>query len=247
MEIFQIVFYQPIYNLLLWFYDVLPFGGIGLAIIAVTLLIKGLLFPFTFKMLKSQRAMQEIQPKIAEIREKYKDDREKMAMELMSVYKDNNVNPMASCLPLIIQLPIFWALYRALRDGVTEIDPELLYSFVPNPGTVESMFLGINLAEISITLAVLAAIAQYFQVKRTMARRPVKEVAKKPGAKDEALMANMTKMMLYFIPAMTLMIGVTSMPGGVMLYWLATTFLTVLLYTIFLPKQTPEKEGEVTE
>ncbi len=244
MGIFNVVFYQPIYNLLVYLYDVLPFGGIGLAIIIVTILIKGILFPFTFKMLKSQRAMQEIQPKIAAIREKYKDDREKMAMELMEVYKENNVNPMASCLPLLIQLPIFWALYRALRDGVGEIDPELLYSFVPNPGAIESMFLGINLAEVSIILAVLAAIAQYFQVKRTMAARPIKEVAKKEGAKDEALMANMNKMMLYFLPAMTLVIGMTSLPGGVMLYWLATTFLTVILYSIFLPKKKEEKAAE---
>ncbi|MBT4857192.1 membrane protein insertase YidC [Candidatus Uhrbacteria bacterium] len=242
MGIFQVVFYHPIYNLLIFLYDVMPFGGIGIAIILVTLLIKGILFPFTFKMLKSQRAMQEIQPKIAEIRKTYKDDREKMAEKLMEVYKDNNVNPMASCLPLIIQLPIFWALYRALRDGVREIDPELLYSFVSNPGEIQSMFLGIDLAEVSITLAVLAAIAQYFQVKRTMARKPIKEVAKKEGAKDENMMANMNKMMLYFIPGMTLVIGVTSMPGGVMLYWLATTFLTLILYSIFLPSKPEEKQ-----
>lgn len=241
MEFFHIVFYQPIYNLLVLLYDVLPFGGIGLAIIIVTLIIKGIVFPFTFKMLKSQRAMQELQPKIAAIREQYKDDREKMAVELMEVYKENNVNPMASCLPLIIQLPVFLALYRALRDGITSIDPAQLYSFVPNPDTIETMFLGINLAQVSIPLAILAAIAQYFQVQRTMSQRPVKEVQGQDGAKDEAMMANMNKMMKYFLPAITLMIGVTSLPGGVMLYWLVTTFLTVVLYSIFLPKH---KEGK---
>lgn len=236
MEMFHIVFYQPIYNLLVWLYDVLPFGGIGLAIIIVTLLIKGVLFPFTFKMLKSQRAMQELQPKIAEIREKYKDDKEKMAAELMEAYKENNVNPMASCLPLLIQLPIFWALYRVLTDGLQSIDPAELYGFVAHPGTIDTMFLGINLAEISIILAVLAGIAQYFQVTRTMSQRPAKEVAKSSGAMDEAMMANMNKMMKYFLPGMTLVLGLTSLPGGVMLYWLATTFLTVVLYNIFLPK-----------
>lgn len=248
MQLFHVIFYQPLYNLLVFFYDVLPWGGIGLAIIIVTILVKGILFPFTFKSLKSQRDMQLIQPKIAEIREKYKDDREKMAQELMSVYKDNNVNPMASCLPLLIQLPIFWALFRVLQDGINQIDPTILYSFVPNPGVIETMFLGIiDLAKISIPLAILAAIAQYFQVKKTIARRPAKEIAKKPGAKDEAMMANMNKMMLYFMPLITLVIGVTSLPGGVMLYWLATTFLTLVLYTIFLPNKKEEKKEEAAD
>ena len=182
--------------------------------------------------------MQELQPKIAKIREEFKEDKEKMAQELMAVYKDNNVNPFSSCLPLLIQLPIFFALFRVLRDGIVEVKADMLYSFIPAPDIIDSMFLGmIDLAEVSIPLAVLAAIAQYFQVKRTMAQKPAKEVKKSSGAMDENMMANMSKMMLYFMPAITLVIGVTSLPGGVMLYWLSTTFLTIVLYSIFLPKK----------
>lgn len=237
MELFYTVFYEPLYNLLVFFYDLFPAGGIGLAIILVTLVTKGILFPFTFKSLQSQRSMQELQPKIAKIREDYKDDKEKMAQELMSVYKDNNVNPFSSCLPLLIQLPIFFALFRVLRDGMVEVKADIIYSFVPVPEVIDSMFLGlIDLSQISIPLAVLAAIAQYFQVKRTVAQKPAKEVKGKSGAMDENMMANMNKMMLYFMPVVTLVIGVTSLPGGVMLYWLSTTFLTIVLYSIFLKK-----------
>lgn len=244
---FYTIFYEPLYNLLVFFYDLFPSAGIGLAIILVTLLIKGILFPFTFKSLKSQRSMQELQPKIAKIREELKDDKEKMAQELMAVYKDNNVNPFSSCLPLLIQLPIFFALFRVLRDGITEVKADMLYSFIPAPDVIDAMFLGmINLAEVSIPLAVLAAIAQYFQVKKTMAQKPAKEVKGSSGAMDEGMMANMNKMMLYFMPAITLMIGVTSLPGGVMLYWLSTTFLTLVLYSIFL-KAPKEEEGKVVE
>jgi len=245
--LFYTIFYEPLYNLLVFFYDLFPSAGIGLAIILVTLLIKGILFPFTFKSLKSQRSMQELQPKIAKIREELKDDKEKMAQELMAVYKDNNVNPFSSCLPLLIQLPIFFALFRVLRDGITEVKADMLYSFIPAPDVIDAMFLGmINLAEVSIPLAVLAAIAQYFQVKKTMAQKPAKEVKGSSGAMDEGMMANMNKMMLYFMPAITLMIGVTSLPGGVMLYWLSTTFLTLVLYSIFL-KAPKEEEGKVVE
>ncbi len=165
-----------------------------------------------------------------------------MAQELMSVYKNNHVNPLASCLPLLIQLPIFIALFRVLQDGLGAVNADILYSFIPNPEIMNTMFLGlIDLTVVSIPLAVLAAFAQYFQAKQTMARKPVKEAVGKPGTQDEQMAANMSKMMLYFIPVMTLVIGVTSLPAGVMLYWLATTFLTVAMYSIFIPKQ---KEGK---
>ncbi|MCH8049348.1 membrane protein insertase YidC [Patescibacteria group bacterium] len=238
MQWFTIIFEQPLYNLLVWLYINLPGADIGLAIIVVTVIIKGVLFPLTFKSLKSQREMQEIQPKIQELRQQYKDDKERMAKELMSVYKDHNVNPLASCLPLLIQLPIFIALFRVLKDGLGEVNADLLYAFVPNPGMIDAVSLGfINLAEIFIPLAILAAAAQYFQAKLTIAQRPPKTVRKEKAAMDENMMASMNKMMLYFMPVITLVIGVTSLPGGVMLYWFVTTALTAVLYSIFLKKK----------
>jgi YidC/Oxa1 family membrane protein insertase len=240
MGFFFTVFYQPFYNLLVWLYVVMPVASIGIPIIVTTLLIKGALFPLTFRSLKSQKEMQEIQPMIKEIREKYKDDKEKQAQELMAVYKNHNVNPLASCLPLLIQLPIFLALFRVLQEGLGEVKGDILYTFVQNPETINTMFLGIDLAQVSVPLAILAAIAQYFQAKQTIARRPAKEIRNKEGAKDEDMMAQMNKMMIYFMPIITLTIGVTSLQGGVMLYWLATTFLTIILYKIFLKK--PKEE-----
>lgn len=236
MGFFFVTFYQPLYNLLVGLYAVLPVESIGIPIILVTLLIKGVLFPLTFKSLKSQRTMQEMQPRIKAIREEFKDDKEKMSKELMAVYKEHNVNPLSSCLPLLIQLPIFFALFRVLQDGLTEVNPDFLYSFVPNPGVINSMFLGIDLAAISIPLAVLTAIAQYFQAKQTMSKRPAPAVRNKEGAKDEDMLASMNKMMIYFIPAISLIVGSTSLQGGVMLYWFSTTLLTFVLYAIFLPK-----------
>ncbi|MBU1126417.1 MAG: YidC/Oxa1 family membrane protein insertase [Patescibacteria group bacterium] len=247
-EIYTTILFQPIYNLLVFFYDTLPFHDIGIAIILVTLIVKGILFPLTFKSLKSQKEMQEIQPKIKEIQAKYKDDKEKLASELMAVYKNHNVNPLASCFPLLIQLPIFIALFQVLRTGLGEVQGDLLYSFVSNPGAIDPMFFGfIDLSVISIPFAILAAIAQYFQAKKTMARRPAKEVRSSAGAQDEDMMANMNRMMLYFMPIMTLVIGCTSLPGGVMLYWMATTVLTIVLYSIFLPKKKDLEDNKSKE
>lgn len=243
MNILFVVFYQPVYNLLVFLYDVLPVDSIGIPIILVTLLIKGVLFPLTFKSLKSQRAMAEIQPRIKKIREEYKDDKEKMAQELMAVYKEHNVNPLSSCLPLLIQIPIFLALFRVLRDGLGQVNPDFLYGFVSNPGAINTMFLGIDLAAVSIPLAILTAVAQYFQAKQTVARRPAKDVRDKEGAKDEDMLASMNQTMIYMIPAISLIAGVTSLQGGVMLYWLSTTVLTYILYAIFLPHKKKEKEN----
>ncbi len=241
MGFFTIAFYQPIYNLLAWLYQVLPGGDIGVSIIVITVLVKGALFPLTFRMLKSQKQMQELQPKIKEIREKYKDDKEKLAAEMMTIYKDNKVNPFASCLPLLIQLPIFIAIYRVLRDGLGAVDESLLYSFVSNPGEFEAMFIGlIDLGAIFIPFGIVAGLLQYVQAKQTLARKVAKEVDKSSGAMDEKMTENMGKMMLYFMPAFTLMLSF-SLPAGVMLYWMTTTLLTIILYHVFLGDKKKQK------
>lgn len=235
---FYVIFYQPIYNLLVWFYDVIPGADMGLSIILVTVVIKGLTFPLTYKSLKSQKDLQEIQPKIEALKEKYKDDKESQAKELMAVYKEHKVNPLASCLPLLIQLPIFIALYQVLRDGIGSVKAEVLYPFISSPGTVDAMFLGIiDLAKISIPLALLAGAAQYFQAKEMISQRAPSAVRKDPPAKDEDMLAAMNKSMLYFMPVMTIFIGTTSLPAGVMLYWCVTTVLTWLMYKMVLGKK----------
>lgn len=237
-NIFNILLSQPIYNLLVFFYDTLPIQDIGISIILVTFVVKGILFPLTFRSLKSQKEMQEIQPKIKEIREKYKNDKEKQAQELMNVYKEHKVNPLASCFPLLIQLPIFIALFQVLRKDLSIVQSDWLYSFIANPITMDPMAFGIiDVAKVSVPLAILAAIAQYFQAKQTMAKRPIKSVRSSAGAQDEDMAASMNKMMLYMMPVMTLVLGSTSLPAGIMLYWTATTVLTLVLYAIFLPKK----------
>lgn len=240
-NIFFTILYQPLYNLLVLLYDFIPGGGLGLAIILLTILVKGALLPLTFKSLKSQKELQEIQPRIAEIKEKYKDEKEVMAKELMSVYKNHNVNPFASCLPTIVQLIVFIALYQVLRDGITTVDAETLYSFVGNPGAMSPMFLGIDLAKISIPLAIIAAGAQYFQARQMVTRRPPKAARAGVASLDEDMAATMNRMTVVMLPLMTLLIGVTTLQGGLTLYILVSTLITFGLFHFFLGK--PAKDG----
>ncbi len=245
-QLFTTVLLQPILNLLIWLYNVIPGQDIGIAIILLTIVVKLVLYPFTIAQIKQQRAMQELQPKIDEVRSRLKDNKEEQAKELMALYAREKVNPAASCLPLLVQLPVFIALYRALRIGLTSESLSLLYRFVANPQHVDPRFLGLmDLTKPSYVLAIAAAIVQFIQTRQIMKppaatiTQPPAEVAKTTGAKDESMAAVMNKQMMYTMPIVTAVVGFT-LPGGLTLYWLVMNVLTVLQQW-WLMKKTPPK------
>ncbi len=244
MQIFYTILYQPLFNLLVWLYDVLPGGDIGVAIIVLTIIIKVILLPLTIKSMKSQKALQGLQPKIDALKKEYGDKKDEMAKAMMALYSKEKVSPFSSCLPMLVQLPILFALYRVLRDGLDSVGLETwLYPFVANPGFIDPVFIGlVDLSSRSIPLAVAAGIVQFFQARMLMGKKPPKEVEGKKGAKDEGMMASMNRSMLYFMPVMTVVIG-SSLPGGLALYWLAVNLITVLMQFIFLRKKGDEQAG----
>lgn len=247
MGIFHTVLYEPLFNLLIWLYDVLPGGDIGFAIIAISILLKLALWPLSRTSLSSQKRLQELQPQLAEIKEKNKDNKEALAKEMMELYKEANVNPLSSCFPLLIQLPILFALYAVLRAG---FNPEALvdlYPFVANPGTIDPMFLGsINLENSNIPMAVIAGFFQFIQTKMLMTNRAPKDIRNKKGAKDEDMMAAMNKSMVYFMPIITVVIG-ASLPGGLVLYWIVVNLFSILQqYLIFNKKKEDKPKSDDT-
>ncbi|MBU1348650.1 YidC/Oxa1 family membrane protein insertase [Patescibacteria group bacterium] len=245
-SLFTSIIVQPILNLLVWLYDVVPGNDLGVAIIILTILVKVVLYPLTMAQIKQQRALQAIQPKIEEIRKRLKDDKEAQAKELMDLYRVEKVNPASSCLPLLIQLPIFIGLYTALRDGLGSHGLELLYPYVANPGTIKTLMFGIvDLAKPNYVLAVLAGGVQFWQSwqilrKPSSAAPPPVEVQGKEDAKDEGMAAAMNKQMMYMMPIVTVFIGI-SLPGGLTLYWLVMSLLTVAQQALFLRRPTPPK------
>lgn len=224
--------FRPILNLLIWLYGSLPVTDLGLSIILLTIFVKLILYPLTKAQLAQQQAMQSLQPKIADIRKRLKDDKEAQAKELMELYRREKVNPASSCLPLLIQLPVFIALYQALSVGLHSESLDVLYTFVPNPGTVNTMWLGVlELGQPSYLLAILAAGVQFWQSrlmfkKPGVSKRPPEEVREDSGAKDEDMTAMINKQMMYMMPLLTLFIG-TQLPGGLALYWFVMSALTV--------------------
>src|SRR6266850_5467507 len=118
MNIFDTIVYQPILNALLWLVKELPNHDLGLAIIIVTLAIKGIFYLPSLSAIRASRALQTLQPRLKELQERYKNDREALAREQMKMYRESKVNPLSSCLPLLIQLPFLYALYRVFFNGL---------------------------------------------------------------------------------------------------------------------------------
>lgn len=233
LALYQALLYQPILNLTVGLYDFL-FHDFGLAIVALVVIVRGALWPLTHRSLQSQKAMMDLQPKIKAVQEKFKDDKEEQAKAMMALYAENKVSPFSSCLPLLVQLPLFIALYNVLSAGLKSEHLDQLYSFVPNPGLISTMAFGfLDLSKASVAVAVLAAGAQFLQAKM-MQRKDVKVHAE--GSKDEDAMAMMNKQMLYMMPAMTLFIG-WKLPAGLTLYWLLTNLAMVAQQKVaFKPK-----------
>ena len=219
MNIFSLLYneiiYRPLFNGLIFLYNVIPGHDLGIAIIVLTIVIRIILYPLNQKAIKSQKEMQVIQPKIKEVQQKYKDDKEKQGRALMELYKEHKINPASGCLPILVQLPVLWGLFSVLRAGLKPESLVKLYSFVAHPGVINNMFLGIlDLSQKSIVLAVLAGIAQFIQSKMI-----TPQTSSSSGSDFASVMS---KQMLYFFPLFTVFIA-ASLPAGLGLYWVATT------------------------
>ncbi len=249
-HLFEVIFYQPILNLLVAIYNFLPGHDVGIVIIILTIIVRGILYPLSKKAIEAQKSLQNLQPKLEEIKRAHADNKEAASRAMMDLYKQEKVNPLSSCLPLIIQLPFFWAIFRVFRDELTGKALTLVYPFIMNPGTINPIAFGfLDFSKPNIVLAVLAGASQFWQAKMMPMRSAPKPAG--DGAKDENMMAMMNKQMLYVMPALTVFICL-SLPSGLAFYWLIATLLTILQqWWIFRqhkdPNSTPPNviEGEI--
>ncbi len=162
---FYAAFYNPIYNALVALVALVPSSDVGIAIILLTIAIRLVLLPFSLSAARTQRAMKILEPKIKELKEKHKGDKETEALETLALYREAKVNPFASILTVFIQIPVLLALYFVFRyEPFTTIDTIRLYTFTPIPHTVSLQLLGlISVTGKSIILAALAGLSQFLQ------------------------------------------------------------------------------------
>ncbi|MBV8821390.1 MAG: membrane protein insertase YidC [Ktedonobacteraceae bacterium] len=260
-ELFNQIFTYPIFNGLMLLYHL--FGDLGLSIIILTLVIKLVLFPLTLQQLKSMKATQALQPQMAEIRKKYAKDQQAQATAMQALYKEYGFNPLAGCLPLLIQLPVLYGLFYALRTVVSiknlhEINA-ILYPFVqpfaklPNIDLNWFTFINYNfhfsLASPDPThiLPILAGVATFVQLRMSQPKTAATANASDPSTQS-------MKTMQYIMPLITVFFGWT-FPAGLALYWtVSSVFQAVQQYFItgwgslrempdFLVNMLPKQEG----
>ncbi|MGB3073102.1 MAG: YidC/Oxa1 family membrane protein insertase [Candidatus Moraniibacteriota bacterium] len=232
-DIFHIVIYQPLYNAVIFFYAGLPIQDFGIAIVLSTILIKAAFFSLSRMQIEQQKRMQEIQPKLKAIQEKYKSDKAEQTKAIMACYKENKVNPFAGCLPLIIQLVFFITFYRiiiGINSNGLVVNGADVYSFVPNPGEIKHIAFGfLDMVKASPVLGALAALAQYFQTKMILPQTTALTVKKeaKEGNDMPDMAAIMGKQMLYLGPALVFFFSF-QLPAALSLYWFVSTLLAWL-------------------
>ena len=184
-------------------YSIIP--NYGVAIILLTVAIKVVFFPLMNKQYKSMKQMQEIAPKMTELKEKYKSDPQKMQLEVMQLYKDHNINPLSGCLPMLLQIPFFIAIY-------TTIMSDQFNQLLNMPG-VEKGFLSFWLSDLTVPdttliLPILLAVFTFYSQKLMMVDPKQKQL-------------------LYLSPIMILIFGF-KLPSGVLLYWATSTILSTV-------------------
>jgi YidC/Oxa1 family membrane protein insertase len=226
-ETFNIVLYRPLFNILILLYEYFPGHDFGIAIIVLTVIIRLLLYPLMAQNIRNQRALTAMQPKLKDIQERFKDDQEEQAREILNLYKEHNISPFSAFVPLLIQLPLLLALFSVFQKGLVPDNLTGLYGFVPHPGVINYTFLGIlNLGSASVWLAVIAAVLQFIQFK-TLNVTPKENKEKKKTKKADYISGLAQRQMPYFLSGFTFII-LLRLPAALGLYWITTSIFSII-------------------
>lgn len=206
-----------------------------LSIVGLVILIRIILIPLFVRQIKAQRGLQILQPKMKEIQKKYKDDREKQSQEMMKLYKETGTNPLASCLPILAQSPIFFALFQVLNGIATGqargvLTPELLESarnarvfgaplYATFANANEYAAQGVSATSVRIVTVILIVLMTFttFTTQRQLMLK---------NMPTDNPMAQQQKILLYVFPLMFAFFGI-NFPIGVLIYWLTTNLWTM--------------------
>jgi YidC/Oxa1 family membrane protein insertase len=203
---FQTLLVQPAYNLFILLIGFMPGGDVGLAIIALTLLIRVVFYPAFSASIRTQMGMQRVQGELDEINTTYKDNADEKAKRTMALFKEHKIRPFGALLALLIQLPVFLALsYTFFREGLPKIATNLLYSGVSVPAHINFEFLGVLnlLATHNILLALIVAALQWGVASLSLARmNTAPKTALNKNKDKEAALQMQQQMMRYALPVM---------------------------------------------
>lgn len=237
--------FDPLYNGLVYFVDIIPTHDIGIAIIVLTILVKFVLFPLSRQAVRTQIAMREIAPDIEKIKEKYSDKQDEQARAIFALYRERGIRPFSSFFLILVQFPILFGLYWVFwHGGLPSVDPSILYSFVPTPENVNMEFLGlVDMKERSLVLGVFAGLTQLIYARLSMGPRnkmatsPVEQSFSNDMARSFDLQAR------YILPIIVAGIAYT-VAAAVPLYW-TTSNLFMIAQEFVMGRRFSDTKGTV--
>lgn len=267
MSIFDRLLTQPIFNLLALIYNFV--ADFGVAIIIMTILVRLALWPLVKKQLHQTKLMRAIQPELKQIKKKAKGDRMVESQMMMELYRERGIKPFSSLLVVIIQLPVFFAIFRVVQifagaqyNATNHTSPDtFIYPIFEHFGRIPELLAGgsthlfglIDLTKTAgnyapaLIITILAAGLQFWQSKQIMPqageKKKLREMFRDAAAGKEVDHAEMTAAttgkMIYLFPLMTFMVGL-ALPAAVMLYYATTSLIAVIQQTIVLKKNDEE-------
>jgi YidC/Oxa1 family membrane protein insertase len=223
VNLWELIIQQPIINVLIVMTHYLA-SSFGLAIIALTVIVNLAMLPLTLSQIRSAKAMQDLQPKLAELQKKFGKDRQKMAQEQMRLYKESGVKPAGCAITMVIQMPVWIALYQSIMlalavapEGLLNLSRYLypwpvLFSILP----LNNTFLTMNLAAPNFILAILVGVTMWLQQKMSTT----------PSADPKQ--AQQAQLMLWMMPMMFAVLAL-SFPAGLSLYWVTSSVFRIVL------------------
>jgi len=276
MNIFDVLIVQPIFNLLITIYAILPGHDFGISLILFTILIRILMWPLVKKQLHQTKLMRKVQPELKKVKAKAKGNKALEAQLMMELYKERGIKPFSSIGVLIIQLPIFLALFTVINIITRERDKieAYLYSFVAqlepvkdivtNPKNFNENLFGIDLTRHAvgpegiyiplIILALIAAVFQYVQAKQTLpnqtSKKKLRDILKESASGKQAdqseITAIMSSRMVMLMPVILFFV-VLYFPGALVLYYATFSIVAVIQQHIVLNKDEEELKAVANE
>ncbi len=222
---FNVVFYQPLYNALVFLTDFLPGHDVGLAVVILTIIVQFIIFPFRHKSVIAQRKMKMIEPEVRKIKDKYPKDKQEQTKQIMALYKEHGVSPFSGFLMILLQLPVFIALYKLFSSGIN-FNAANLYSFVSLSDIVQIKFLGLfDISKSNYIMAVIAGLTQFFQMKLSMPK--TEKVKNRPETFQDHLARTMNIQARYIMPVFITFIALR-FSSAIALYWTAMNVFAIV-------------------
>ena len=227
--IWHTFFFDPVYNSLVFFIDVLPGGDVGLAIVCTVIFLKIVMLPLSIKVTKMQAVMRELDPQMKKIK-KTITDKQEQARATMELYKEKNINPLSSVFLMFIQFPIIISLYLAVSNGggfpFPDINTDLLYSFIARPDAPTMMMLGFfDITLKSAPLALLAGATQFLHIRLSMPKMEPKKEGEEPSLKED-FARSMQKQMRYVMPIIIVVVAYT-LSAAIALYFTVSNIMAI--------------------